>query len=169
MHSHCYTGLGVMSRAHLITNCEHVDLPHKSLGLCKDCYYRQHRAANRDEQNRKSREFKRTWRAANGDRNKTQNVLLKAKQRAQKLGLPFNLTEENLPPVPEKCPVLGITITRGNQVIRSHLSLDRTSPVKGYVVGNVRWVSHRANALKSDASVFELERVLMDLRLIQDI
>lgn len=39
-------------------------------------------------------------------------------------------------------------------------SLDRKDPTKGYVRGNVAWISFRANRIKSDASQQELERIL---------
>jgi hypothetical protein len=43
-------------------------------------------------------------------------------------------------------------------------SLDRIDPSKGYVKGNVRVISARANLLKNDATVGELTLVLEDLR-----
>ena len=44
-------------------------------------------------------------------------------------------------------------------------SLDRIDGAKGYVKGNVRVISHRANMLKNDATIEELELVLKDLRM----
>lgn len=38
--------------------------------------------------------------------------------------------------------------------------LDRLIPSKGYVKGNVRWISSRANRLKSDVSIDELKKIL---------
>lgn len=38
--------------------------------------------------------------------------------------------------------------------------LDRLIPDKGYVKGNVHWISRRANRIKSDATVEELEKII---------
>lgn len=38
--------------------------------------------------------------------------------------------------------------------------LDRLVPSKGYIKGNVRWISSRAKRLKSDASIDELKKIL---------
>lgn len=38
--------------------------------------------------------------------------------------------------------------------------LDRLVPSKGYVKGNVRWISRRANRIKSDATIDELKKIL---------
>ncbi len=39
-------------------------------------------------------------------------------------------------------------------------SLIRLVPSKGYVKGNVRWISRRANRIKSDASIDEIKKIL---------
>jgi hypothetical protein len=43
-------------------------------------------------------------------------------------------------------------------------SLDRIVPEKGYVAGNIRVISQRANRIKSNATVEELRAVLKDLQ-----
>ena len=39
-------------------------------------------------------------------------------------------------------------------------SMDRIDPKKGYVEGNVVWISNKANTIKSDSTVKELEKIL---------
>ena len=39
--------------------------------------------------------------------------------------------------------------------------MDRIDPKKGYVEGNVVWVSNKANTIKSDSSIEEMEKVLL--------
>ncbi len=80
--------------------------------------------------------------------------------RARNQGVPFDLTEETLPPIPEVCPVLGTPLKRTLGYANDNSpSLDRLIPEKGYVPGNVVWVSFRANRIKNDATYEELQRV----------
>lgn len=91
---------------------------------------------------------------------------IRVKCRAKTKGIPYELEVDDIV-VPEKCPVLGLTLTmqQGRQGYHPNSpSLDRTVPSKGYVRGNVRVISSRANLLKNDATVEELERVLKDLK-----
>lgn len=63
------------------------------------------------------------------------------------------------------CPVLGFPLIDGSHLIGNDrpdnlAELDRLIPAKGYIKGNVRWISRRANRIKSDASVEELEKII---------
>jgi hypothetical protein len=90
-------------------------------------------------------------------------ALNSARGRARKNGLPFALKKADLPPVPTVCPVLGIALTLWGAETRSESpSLDRIVPSRGYVPGNVRWISTRANILRRDASARELALVAQD-------
>lgn len=95
----------------------------------------------------------------------TKKMLARTKSRATARGIPFNLALEDIV-VPEKCPVLGIRLdhTGGQSEKSNSPSLDKIVPSLGYVKGNVRVISHRANMLKNNASVEEMELVLADLR-----
>lgn len=80
------------------------------------------------------------------------------KSRANKHKIPFNLTLDDLI-APEYCPVLGIKLERGkNRPLPSSPSCDRIIPELGYVKGNTRIISQRANAMKNDASSGELKK-----------
>lgn len=83
-----------------------------------------------------------------------------ARDRARKKNLPFNIELSDVV-VPEKCPVLGTDIyTSAHGMSRLHSpSLDRLVPSLGYVKGNVRVISLRANSIKNDASPGELRKV----------
>jgi hypothetical protein len=87
-----------------------------------------------------------------------------ARPRARRDGLPFTLTRENLLPLPTRCPVLGIKIDYEREPIRgAHEdapSLDRTDSKKGYVPGNVRVISSRANRIKNDGTLEEHEAIV---------
>jgi hypothetical protein len=99
-------------------------------------------------------------------------ILSRIKSRAKRDGIPFNLEAADIV-IPDVCPVLGIPIVQ-NQGRQGYFpdsaSVDRIVPSQGYVKGNVRVISQRANQLKSDATVAEMRLVLADLeRLRRDI
>lgn len=94
------------------------------------------------------------------------HMLARVKSRAKTLGVPFDLLEADLV-CPSVCPVLGIPIViqfgNGYGPKINSPSVDRIDPGLGYVRGNVRVISQRANLLKNDATVAELRAVLADL------
>lgn len=91
-------------------------------------------------------------------------LLANIRARAISQGLDFDLTHEDLI-IPTTCPVLGIDLMFGEgQMSDSSPSVDRVDNTKGYVKGNVHIISMRANRLKSDATLRELELILQYVR-----
>jgi hypothetical protein len=91
-----------------------------------------------------------------------------AKARAKERGLIFSITLDDFT-IPQRCPVLGIPlVVLSKRQLRGDTSptLDRILPHLGYVAGNVRVISFRANLLKSNATLAEHEAVLQDARRI---
>lgn len=91
-------------------------------------------------------------------------MLKNAQYRAKRLGLPFDLTLEDLV-IPAVCPVIGIPIAdysgQGRQGFKPDSpSLDRLVPQLGYVKSNVRVISNRANSLKGDGTLAEMRAVV---------
>ena len=83
-----------------------------------------------------------------------------AKHRAKKRGLPFTITMEDII-IPDKCPLLGIDlVSTNNKRDPRNPSLDQIDPGKGYTPDNIQVVSSRANWLKGDATITELETLL---------
>lgn len=81
--------------------------------------------------------------------------------RATREGLPFNLDIEDITP-PELCPIFGIPLLhrKGKRGAGDNSpSVDRIIPEKGYVKGNVVVISNRANRIKQDATIEELEKL----------
>jgi hypothetical protein len=80
---------------------------------------------------------------------------LRAKKRAADRGLRFDLaaTEIIIPPT---CPALGIPLRVGKRRSPNSPSLDRIEPWRGYVSGNVRVISDRANRLKGARDLQQL-------------
>jgi len=92
-------------------------------------------------------------------KNPEKRLFWSAKNRAKKRNLEFTI-ELNDIVIPEFCPVLGFPLEQGAENTWNSPSLDRIDPLKGYIKGNVRVISHRANNIKTNASVEELEKVL---------
>ena len=92
-------------------------------------------------------------------------ILLKgARERAKKQGVPCTIQKEHII-IPEVCPILGLPITinvKGNDGGNRDLSpsLDKVKPELGYVPGNVRVISNKANRLKADNTIETLEAIL---------
>ncbi len=83
-----------------------------------------------------------------------QAALVKLRSRCKKSGVPFNLTVEDLQ-IPDVCPALGIpfVLGAGNQWRGdANPSIDRLRPELGYVKGNVKIISWRANNLKNNCT-----------------
>lgn len=79
----------------------------------------------------------------------------RAQKRAKDRGLPFTITKNSIK-VPSNCPVLGLPVRFSGRRSASSPSLDRILPERGYVQGNVRVISDRANRLKGNRSLEEL-------------
>ena len=83
----------------------------------------------------------------------------KAKERAKEEGVPFKISPLDVI-VPASCPVLGIPIYPGiGKQTPNSPSLDKIIPQLGYVRGNIKVVSYRANTIKQNATAEELRKV----------
>ena len=84
------------------------------------------------------------------------------KSKCAKGGIPFNIDVSDLV-IPDVCPVLQIPLVLGAGVNAPNLpSVDRIRGELGYVKGNVRVISYRANLLKSDDTFDEHRLVYED-------
>ena len=93
-------------------------------------------------------------------RNNTRNRLYSsAKRRAKVKNLDFNIEKDDIT-IPDKCPILDINLVVGDEYAHDNSpSLDRIIPEKGYVKGNVIVISHKANSIKNNATIADLEKV----------
>ena len=81
------------------------------------------------------------------------------KSRCKRIGKEFSIELEDIL-IPEKCPVFGFDLKREDrQTWMCAPSVDRIDSSKGYIKGNVTVVSRRANILKKDATLKELEQL----------
>lgn len=90
-------------------------------------------------------------------------MLRAAKQRAKEKNRPFNLTVEDIV-IPERCPVFNQPLIKNGNRTDWSPSIDCLVPSLGYTKGNVRIISWRANRIKCDASLEEMEALLSWMR-----
>lgn len=129
---------------------------------------KQHRIANAEKIRKRKQELhaarvnkdiKGTW---------LRKIFIRAKARAKKQGLPYDDKCPDLE-LPDVCPVLGIALiypsALKNKRSPNSPSLDRLENLLGYVSVNLRVISFRANALKNDATIDELESVIKYMKI----
>jgi len=85
------------------------------------------------------------------------SMLRAAKANAAKMNREFSLELEDII-IPEYCPYLNVPLTREcrKENNKHNPSIDRIDPSKGYLRGNIRVISFKANRMKSDFSNQEL-------------
>jgi len=90
------------------------------------------------------------------------SIFHQAKQRAIKKSISFDLDQEYIKSIlTESCPIFGTPLKRGIGIFHDDSpSLDRINPKLGYVKGNVKIISDRANRIKRDASIEELKAII---------
>lgn len=95
-------------------------------------------------------------------RHPMRHTLASAKSRAKKAGVEFNITLEDLN-IPSYCPVFGVelrTETGMGKRCDNSCSIDRIDNSKGYIKGNVAVISWRANMMKGNLTIEEVESLL---------
>jgi hypothetical protein len=86
-------------------------------------------------------------------------ILSQARVRAKVKEVPFSLKIEDLT-IPEVCPVFNTPLVWTSNIADDTPSLDRLIPELGYVKGNVAFISYKANRIKSNATLPEVEAVV---------
>lgn len=83
-----------------------------------------------------------------------------AKQRSRKYGRELDIGVDDIH-IPEFCPVLGFRLNRNSEKLGfDSPTLDRIDNTKGYIKGNVAVISQRANSLKQDSTIADLEKLI---------
>ena len=96
--------------------------------------------------------------AQHTSRSQARRLYDSAKSRATLKGREFDIELSDVI-IPQLCPVFGTPMKQP--------SIDRIDSNKGYIKGNVRVISRRANVLKNNATVAEMRLVLADLECIE--
>ncbi len=142
------------------------NISHKQCGRCREMLsvdmFNKNRY-NKDSYDNRCRQCnKAVWRNGIEDR-RIPNLISRCKTLAKKNNFPFNLAIEDIT-IPERCPVLGILLIFGKESDNINWrdnspSIDKIIPELGYVRGNIIIVSYRANRIKNDATIDELQLV----------
>src|SRR5687768_15292280 len=90
------------------------------------------------------------------------SMVIAARKRAKEKGIPCTISYSDLV-IPERCPLLDIPIFVCTKELTGRFgacdnspTIDRIDNFKGYIASNVWVISHRANTLKGNTSIFEL-------------
>ena len=83
------------------------------------------------------------------------------KNRAKRENIPFNLEYSDII-WPTHCPVFNTVLVYDtlDKAQNNSASFDKVIPHLGYVKGNVKIISHRANWLKQDSTIEQLENII---------
>ncbi len=93
----------------------------------------------------------------------------RAKKRSEKNGIEFNIEIGDIV-IPSVCPVFGFSFEVGNGKgpTDKSPSLDRIDNTKGYVKGNIQVISFKANRMKNDCNVEDVEKLLCFMKTAKD-
>lgn len=134
---------------------------------CKSCMKNSTTVERRVEYNKRRKERRKTipgykerectLDAKRRHSNREKTLWNGVRMRAEKQSIPFNLEVSDIV-IPDKCPILGYKFNK-NVVTRSfeEPSIDKIIPEWGYTKGNIMVISRKANTMKSNCSLEELE------------
>ena len=117
-------------------------------------------------QKEKRRQYERERRGKHPIKTWAERTYKVCRQRSERIGVEFNLTKEWLMgKAVETCPLIGLKISYNNTKPQyDSPSVDRIDPSRGYTIDNCEVISQRANQIKSDARLEELERFIQNIR-----
>ena len=114
--------------------------------MCKICIFSRTRAKIYDPRENFFGYRRKMWSAA------------LVRSREQKIA--FEIEPEDIV-IPERCPVFDVPLIIEPGPTRPNTpTLDRIKPHLGYVVGNIAVISSKANTIKSNATIEEIEMLL---------
>lgn len=134
---------------------------------CRICLNKkaiENRKIRRTNNPNKYHEQQRKYTKQNRIRHADRHLFRSAKKRAKEKEIEFNIKLNNII-IPDICPVFGIKIKlNNNKQSDDSPSLDRIDVNKGYIKGNVAVISARANRIKNNSSITELEKIIQYMK-----
>ena len=147
--------------------CKHGHISERMVkgGTCRECkriVSENYRNDNREEyneycRNKKKEVYSSEKRREEYRKNLRREMFHAAKQRAKTKNITFTITIEDVI-IPTDCPVFGIPLDHSDRLHAP--TLDRVINNLGYVPGNVRVISAKANRLKNNGTIEEFEKII---------
>lgn len=109
-----------------------------------------------------AREYQRNWARQYWRKHPEKYLWKHARNRALRKNLEFSITVEDIK-IPEFCPILGFKLGEvggTNKDRKTCPTIDRKDNSKGYTVENIGIISYRANQLKGDMTIKDIENLL---------
>jgi hypothetical protein len=125
----------------------------------KKLYDIDYREKNKEKRSNQNKIFYESKRKLNFIADPQNYLWYVARTRARQKNTEFTINKEDII-IPYNCPILNITLTKGNGYLPNAMSLDRIDNNKGYIIGNVRVISRKANLLKSSLTLDILEKLI---------
>lgn len=93
----------------------------------------------------------------------------RAKKRSDKSGIEFDIELCDIK-IPKVCPVFGFEfeVGKGKGPTDKSPSLDRIDNKKGYIKNNIQVISFKANRMKSDCDVDDVEKLFCYMKSLKD-
>lgn len=147
----------------------HISKRQTKSGNCTSCRDYHNAIFNKANPNY-HKDYGETWRKENPHKyieyydkwhqNVQKYLFFQLRSRAIAKNIPFDLALEDLI-IPKTCPIFGIPlfVSKGRNSANSP-SVDRIDNTKGYVKGNVHVISWKANKLKNDATMEDLQTIV---------
>jgi len=104
-------------------------------------------------------------------------MIHQSRRRARQKEIEHTITEQDIQDLLDQrrnnngkyiCPILGVEMKvnagSGKCNLPDSISLDRIDVSKGYVVGNVDFISRRANSIKNNGTIAEHEKIIQYMK-----
>jgi len=136
--------------------------------ICIICYNETSRQSYKSRESEDYKKYHSDKSAKWRNNNIEKTMLSRARSRSKNLNLDFDLTIEDIK-IPEICPILGIVLEKSYGIAADNSpSIDRIDCKKGYTKDNVVFISYKANRMKNNACLEEIEKLYLWLKTIED-
>jgi hypothetical protein len=125
----------------------------------KRLYDIEYRKKNKEKRSEQNKDWYQSYRKVKFTNDPQHYLWYVARTRSRQNGAEFTITKEDII-IPKICPILGLELVKGNGYLPNAMSLDRVNNEKGYIPGNVRVISRKANIMKSDLTIDLLEKII---------
>jgi len=125
----------------------------------KKLYDIEYRKKNKEKRSEQNKDWYQSYRKIKFTNDPQHYLWYVARTRSRQNGAEFTIIKEDII-IPKICPILGLELVKGNGYLPNAMSLDRVDNEKGYITGNVRVISRKANIMKADLTIDLLEKII---------